>query len=407
MIKKYKLKIKSYPYKSDLLEEKSPPLSDLYLLKNQGWLEYSITVSDSLKDYIGFNLIDQKFYKEHTTIKVNSLNFKLTNIVINEVPYVYKIVSSKAYSLKDIRKLLNDYSIIEVNSSFYTNKEGYYKTESELIFTDNVINLDDCEIVYKSKHIEVKTPKNCTVVPNTTILTPHLIDEYNAFIPSFFITLPDKELKCVDSNPINKEEKTNNLKEYLRYRVIKPSNKCSQSLNMSFDVSDIVLQSSTHILSIPSESKTYYIEDNGNITDEVETAYYFTIHKNVNLDKIDLITNTYKYVDSSVNQYKYINSKVLSYTELNESINSAFDQYIGISNLFPVYNLVSIDIKNPDPDRRSAIQILHTQENENNSDTSFINKIAPFIKSINRVPCLFEEELFKTKIVDGVKYNVY
>lgn len=398
IIKKYKVKVITSEYKSDLREEVNPPFSDVYLMKEQDWLKYSIEINDELKPLCVPLIHERKVYKEYVEFSLNSLNFFFTNVQKNGKYYKYIVKSNKPLlTLKEAKTLLQDYSIVEINSKYYTNTLGYYKSSDTILFTENVINVDDCLVTYKSKHITIRTPKDCIAIPNDTILTPQFINEYSVYIPSFFLKT-DTYIKCVDSNLLPKKVTMEDRLYHPQYRIISNTDNTSSALNMVLKQDDITLQYSTHILPITGNRTTFFIEPNGHITEEQSSSNLsFTVTKNVDLTKVKFIPNNYKHLSNDINEKEYLKNRVYSYIEVDPGINSTFDSYLQIHNTYPEYIYIYKDNTN-------LIKITPRRVEEN-PDLSFLDVLEPKEVSCNRVPCHFvEDSSKKIKIKDGVSY---
>lgn len=398
IVKKYTCKVITTKYKSELKEEVNPPSSDLYLMKENGWLSYRVEVSDSLKDYLAPTLIDKQVYKNYVLYKVNTLNFDLTYIQSDGVWYKYKVVCDKPYSLKEVREYLKDYSVVSIKGEFYTNTLGYYSSEGSLLFTECVINRDTCEITYHSKYIAVKAPLETELLFRDSVLSPSIIDEYNIHIPSFYLTLEFKTIKCVDSNPIQRTETTPNRKTFQRFRVVSPSSVCSQALNMSFRLSEVGLQSSTHIFSLPKLKTTFYIQDDGSISTTDVSDYSFTVYKVLNTSKIHIIPNIYKDLYTATDVDVFLRDRVYSYYEVDSNTNNMFTRYISISNTYPTYNSVVEGYKSDNPNFIKTLMIRDKDE-----ELDYVGVFDPNEISVNSNPSEFEKT-FDLVQAGGVYY---
>lgn len=398
IVKKYKCKVVTSLYKSDFKRENYPPSSDLYIMKENKWLEYKVEVEEDLKKYFIPTIHAKKVYKDYTEFHLNSLNFFFSDVEHNGVFYKYKIKTNKVeLSLKEVRSYLRDYSIVKIGNTFYTNNLGYYSSEELKIFTENVINIHDCEVIYKSKYIVIKIPSICEAIPNTTTITPQFINEYSVYIPSFYLKKEDNTLiRCIDSNLTPREIGVN--KGYQLYKVISTSDNTSQALNLSFSEDLITLQYSSHILPIPYNYSDFYIEDNGNISDTSKTNIKFRITKEVNLDNIKIIPNNYKYLSNDTNVNDYLKNRVFSFIDVDPQVNSFFDSYLKISKTYPAYVFLEFSF-----DKRIK---MSPRKVTDNPDLSFLEAMEPKEYSCNRVPCLFntENDIKTRKIVDGVSY---
>lgn len=112
----YKFKVKTSEVTSAFKEADSPSTADLYLRKKHKWFDYKIdfnTNSDFILDSV---LFEKKVLNNKIIFKVNTLNIKLSDVVINNEVYFYKLVFNEnlTHTLETIHKDLNLVNVVEV-----------------------------------------------------------------------------------------------------------------------------------------------------------------------------------------------------------------------------------------------------------------------------------------------------
>ena len=125
MIKKtYSVVYKLSPFKSKLKSVKETSSADLYLNKLQGWFNLEVSTNPNINIDYQPKIYETKIFKNKVVYKVNSLNFELTDIEIEDVPYRYIIKTSKEVGLFDIKFNLQINDVVFYNNNFYTNTKA-------------------------------------------------------------------------------------------------------------------------------------------------------------------------------------------------------------------------------------------------------------------------------------------
>lgn len=334
--KTYTVPVLSSKVRSDLREETSPPLADFYLHKSLGWLNITLEENDTTREASLPLLFEKKSYRTYTTFKTNTLNFDLTDKSLNGVFYRYRLMNAEAHTELSLRNLLRSRDIVQIGSGFYTNSLLY--DEESKIYSECLFTLEDCEVLYRSKYIEIKAPENTEILFKPSVLSPTFINEHQVHIPSFYLIYKDKTIRCVESNIMyNIEEEYNTHPSYPLRSIQKGA---SKALSLLTEGGEYQLMKSTHCFSLPSNKTTFYIHDNGHISTDPSNIS-FNITKSVDLNKISVVPNKYKRLTNDTNIDDYLYNTVVSYKETNADINSAYLNYIENPRGLPVYRYVN------------------------------------------------------------------
>ena len=129
MIKKtYTLTYKTSPFKSKLKSVKDPSCADLYLNKLQGWFDLGVIVNPDIEIDSKPKIYETKVFKNKIVYKVNSLNFDISNIEVEDNIYKYVIKTSKEVGLFDIKFNLKINDVVYYNNNFYGANVSYTDT---------------------------------------------------------------------------------------------------------------------------------------------------------------------------------------------------------------------------------------------------------------------------------------
>lgn len=302
----YKFKILSSELKSDFIATKNTMKSDLYLNKDFGWFEIETNINT--KNYSFLPMVyDIKSYNTKTTFKTNTENVEITNIFVEGKPYFYKINIKGINSVNEkvLVSLLNTKDIISYNGDYFTNTKSFYSdTDSVFIYTSPTIDIDKCSVSYKSKYIEITAPPKCYIRTFDFIINPSIINQYSFYIPSFYIQdNKNKLIRCIESNR-QFFELSEDLHEnsYLKYKVesIKENEFVIKNFNISLKEAEektILYRKSSHCFNIFDDYNFFKIVSDGSIIKSNSEDYDFIIKRKINIDKIDIIPNTYKQVE--------------------------------------------------------------------------------------------------------------
>jgi hypothetical protein len=189
MIIQYNLPIKNTVITTKVRPAMARAEADFYLNKNSEWLLADCElVSNNLNatPYI----FSKKTFKNKTVVQTNTTALLLSNIVIEGIPYYYKLVATGNYDLNFVKSATNCYDIVEFEGQFYSNSKIFYRFSSDsVVYTDYVINPQECSITYTAKFITIEAPyTNCNVKLPETIFEPLVISEYCVSLPNFYLT---------------------------------------------------------------------------------------------------------------------------------------------------------------------------------------------------------------------------
>ena len=343
----YNFKIRKSSASSALLGADSPEQSDLYLDKKQGWLDYELEFNPNLIIDSEPKIYSKTYLNNKTIIKTNTLSIRLTNIYVEDKPYYYKLnfQFKEKISLDYLVVDLNLQDIVEYKGNYYTNKKTYqYISETDFLFTEEVLDLEDCNIIYRADIIEIEAPKNSDAVLESTLIKPKVINQYNFYIPSFYLKKDNKIIQCIESDiKIFKSKIAVNLNENLKYKLVKKSFNVSKDFNISFNLiqSLQVFYKISSLCFIAKDFISYFIiEEDGSIKQSEDNLNYtFKIIKKVDLNLVTLTPNNYK---NLLDTYDNIQGKhVNSFLEINSQINAFGLIYNPINTLVPKFNYIN------------------------------------------------------------------
>lgn len=49
------------------------------------------------------------------------------------------------------------------------------------MFTENVLDINQCKVIYRSEYIEVQTPPDTKLVFNDDVFKPQILNEYSVY----------------------------------------------------------------------------------------------------------------------------------------------------------------------------------------------------------------------------------
>lgn len=326
----YNFKVKRAEYEGVLVPTEEPVTSDFYFNKEFDWLKFKVNVNEE-KIYNKGILYSVERLDTKTVFKVNTLNIKLTDIVINDEPYFFKINTTSEHSLEELERYSNQ-KVKFHKGSYYVNKPFYvFISEYEIISTEDVIRLDDCKIIYRHDGIEVETVKNAHILIKN-LIDSSTINEYSFRIPSFYPNRKGKNIPCIESNlkifNSKIDEKTGGFFKYVNLDsknnfnvALRDYNKESQRCFLS-----------SHCFYTDKKKTHYKIHDNGSIVLSTEEDYDFEIERYIDYSKLELIPNNYKRLDTTINNI--LGKYVKIFSEVNPKINPSGLVYRKTSNLF-------------------------------------------------------------------------
>lgn len=344
----YNFKVKNSTVKSALLGADTPEKSDIYIDKKQGWLRYDVEFNKDSTSINTSKVFEIKHLNNKTIFKTNTLSVLITNIIMDSTPYYYKInvERSKEVSLSYLIVDLNLKDVVEYSGNFYTNTKTYlYNSENDFIFTEKVIDLEDCVVIFRSDFMEIEAPKNSYIHTSKLVIEPEVINQYSFYLPSFY--LKDKEsnknIQVIESDIKIFDSKLNiKSNEHLKYKLEKKTFNVLKDFNISFSIlesKDVTYRVSTHCLIAENITNYFTVLSDGSIIEGDRENYTFKIIKNINLDNIEITPNNYKYLEDKYKDIRgiYINT----YLDLNKDLNAFGITYNQISDLVFKYNYIS------------------------------------------------------------------
>lgn len=348
MIKKtYTLTYKISPFKSKLKSVKDPSCADLYLNKLQGWFDLGVIVNPDIEIDSKPKIYETKVFKNKIVYKVNSLNFDISNIEVEDNIYKYVIKTSKEVGLFDIKFNLKINDVVYYNNNFYTNSKAYYyNSETDYMFTENVIDISQCKIIYRSDYIEVETPPDAKLVFNDDVFKPQILNEYLMYIPSFYFKKDEKQIRCIDSNVEFFKYKAKEPNNYLEFKINSSAPYVSKHLNMSFSTDTVDVSNSSHCLPLYSDVQYFNILENGSIVLGDKTNYIFKIFKILDPNKVEIIFNNYLKENIDINKNDFLKGTINSYKEFNENLNNLNNLYFQMTSVSKEYVYLKINSEN-------------------------------------------------------------
>lgn len=348
MIKKtYTLTYKTSPFKSKLKSVKDPSCADLYLNKLQGWFDLGVVVNPDIEIDSKPKIYETKVFKNKIVYKVNSLNFDISNVEIEDNIYKYVIKTSKEVGLFNIKFNLKINDVVYYNNNFYTNSKAYYyNSETDYMFTENVVDINQCKIIYRSEYIEVQTPPDAKLVFNDDVFKPQILNEYSMYIPSFYFKKDEKQIRCIDSNIEFFKYKAKEPNNYLEFKINSSVPYVSKHLNISFSADTVDVSNSSHCLPLYSDIQYFNILENGSIVLGDKTNYVFKIFKILNPNKVEIIFNNYLKENIDINKNDFLKGTINSYKEFNENLNNLNNLYYQMTSVSKEYVYLKINNEN-------------------------------------------------------------
>ena len=348
MIKKtYTLTYKTSPFKSKLKSVKDPSCADLYLNKLQGWFDLGVIVNPDIELDSKPKIYETKVFKNKIVYKVNSLNFDISNIEIEDNIYKYVIKTSKEVGLFDIKFNLKINDVVYYNNNFYTNSKAYYyNSETDYMFTENVVDINQCKVIYRSEYIEVQTPPDAKLVFNDDVFKPQILNEYSMYIPSFYFKKDEKQIRCIDSDIEFFKYKAKEPNSYLEFKINSSVPYVSKHLNISFSTDTVDVSNSSHCLPLYSDAQYFNILENGSIVLGDKTNYVFKIFKILNPNKVEIIFNNYLKENIDINKNDFLKGTINSYREFNENLNNLNNLYYQMTSVSKEYVYLKINNEN-------------------------------------------------------------
>ena len=415
--KNYKIKTQGAEVTSALKSTEDTYNSDLYLDKKFNWFTLNLNVAESIKAETLPILHEKIVEKTKLIYRTNTLNFDLTNVNIDNVYYKYIIKYNGNFNEDTLYLYLNLEDIAYKDGHFYTNTpSSYYEDKNNYAYTDNVLDIDNCKIVYKSKYIEIITPPDYHLIFKKNILTPTILNENSFYIPSFYINLPNSNrlLRCVESDIETFQDKITILENnYFNFKVKNTyNNDISKSLNTLYKISNdiplVELTKSTHCFSLFYEKQYFLINENSSITLSDNLDGLFSIEKIIDLEKIDLIINNYKYLNNEIHYNEFNNNLILTAFNENQEYNNSMLNYITTDRMYNKY----VYLKENQADNGYRYKFIYTNNYDKNvieherlnyvnlSENSFNNKYPIHLDTI------LSKNLIKDEItLDAINYS--
>lgn len=345
----YNIKIKTTEVESVLKKTDSTVSSDIYVDKKYGWLDYKIRFNSESDYLFKPTLISKSNLNTKTIFKTNTLDVLITNILIDSKPYFYKLnFGVKNYTKDSIIVDLNIKDVVEYNNELYTNSE-FYSINSELdyVYTSKVLDISDCDCIYRPDYIEIEAPIDCEIQLNSNVFSPKIINQYSFYLPSFYIKNKNNNsiIQCIESDIKNFNSNIQvEFGDYLKYKSNdKTSMKILKDFNISFENEttnkNCNYTLSSHCFNLDTERGLYLILPDGSITIGDKNNYTFEIIKFIDVNNIDITTNIYKKLDNSFEDIRSF--CINSYTEIDNSINSFGLTYNKIDSKIPIKNYIN------------------------------------------------------------------
>lgn len=186
-----------------------------YLDKSPNAISYELEFNNTTLDFAA-QIYSTEALKTVFKIKTNTTDILVTNVLVDDTPYYYEVITSdNTYvALEDV--LLNSaYEVIEYNGKLYTNNyfTNYEIKDGLYIHSKPTINPSVYNIKYYSDYILVSVPKNRTehLVAQTrsdSCISLTKVSNYKVELPSFYIKTRSKTLQFIkgDLVHLNKKE---------------------------------------------------------------------------------------------------------------------------------------------------------------------------------------------------------
>jgi hypothetical protein len=214
------------------------------------------------------------------------------------------------------------------------------------MFTENVIDISQCKIIYRSDYIEVETPPDAKLVFNDDVFKPQILNEYLMYIPSFYFKKDEKQIRCIDSNVEFFKYKAKEPNNYLKFKINNSAPYVSKHLNMSFSTDTVDVSNSSHCLPLYSDVQYFNILENGSIVLGDKTNYIFKIFKILDPNKVEIIFNNYLKENININKNDFLKGTINSYKEFNENLNNLNNLYFQMTSVSKEYVYLKINSEN-------------------------------------------------------------
>lgn len=309
----YKIQGESVDLRSDLVKPYRTEDSDIYIKKQRGWLSLSVGFNPSLNPKS--QIFDIRKTKKHTHFKTNTTAVKLTDVVVDSKPYFYKVVDTTALPRDAVFK------------------DGVYYTNSS---DGTVPVIEDYEVIFRSKYIEIVTVPDAHIDISPDVITATIINPYSAYLPSFYLEVDNKLIRCIESNiKLFTAKATVTSGNYLKYKL----STSHDNLYFGDEDKELLFKMSSHCLSLLKFKEFFKVSPDGSISEGTKDDYTFFIYKTIDTSKIIIHPNNYK----APKQYTYnpLGRLVNTYEEDDASINDFGIRYRNIRSLLPSYNYIN------------------------------------------------------------------
>lgn len=335
--------------------------SQLFIHKGEGFVTLNVEFN-SLIDFTG-EIFTVKETKTKTKIFSNTENVLVTNIVVDDIPYFYKLQTLG--SSTNYQKVILDSSIdcIEYKGNIYTNDIIINEEISDGFFIHStpVITKKQSSIVYRANDIEITYPstlgKLFYKIPET-VVQPTLINSSKVHIPSFYCKDGYKTLKCIEGDIkfVNKNELTyfvgNKIqcKDYISEYHTHFYNPLTNSIylqNFNFKTTPALVKYtaklSSHIFRMEN-SKMYFKVTSQGLVESTVDDYHFLIEKKIDVTKLKVIVSSYlNSYNNTLNPSDFVLTKTVS---TNESENVGLKNQVVIDMTRFPSERVYIEYKN-------------------------------------------------------------
>lgn len=381
----YSFKIQTSELEPSLKESEDKRSSDFYIDKECDWLSFDIEFNPNQSLTLLPTLYEKEIFNDRIEYKLNTLDVLLTDVKINSQLYFYKLIiqSQNKKTVEDLQLETEVNDIVEYDGVFYTNTPFYiFNKENDYIYTHPVLSVDDYKIAYDSNHILLITQPNISLKLKDKIINPQLINEHCFHIPSFYLEnfKTGKITRCIESNI--KEfmlENNSELNRPLKYHCKTVLKGISNLYNIIFnkDIPEtLVFKTSTHYFKLLKSYEYFNINHEGGIEIGDKSNYVFKISKNLNMDKISVLVNTYvEQEEIKLNPNQYVNSL----RETDSSINDYGIRYLNIVEGIPKVNYISNNSK-------EIYTILSSLEVDSRVTTTSMRKETTNLKSTVQFP---------------------
>lgn len=343
----YSFKIQTSELEPSLRKSEDERSSDFYIDKEYDWLTFDLEFNKNHSYTLSPILYEKEIFNDRIEYKLNTLDVLLTDVKINSQLYFYKIIieSEELKTLGDLQLETEVNDIVEYDGVFYTNTPFYiFNKNDDYLYTHSVLSVDDYKVAYDSKHILLITQPNISLKLKENIITPQLINEHCFHIPSFYLENYKNGtiIRCIESNL--KEfllEHNSELNRPFKYHCKTSLKGISNLYNTSFTEElpeSLLFRTSTHYFKILKSFEYYNIDHEGGIEIGDKNNYVFKISKNLDMNKISILTNTYVVEkEVKVMPSRYVNSL----REVNSEINDYGIRYLNLKEGIPKINYVS------------------------------------------------------------------